>query len=257
MQYRSAAEARHMSGVRLALTAGVPGPWSMSAKAILKLKGIAFVPVEQVGGGANEDLVAWTGHRNAPVLVDEGGECRTGWLEILKWAERVAPTPALLPRDAARHEAAVGLADLICGEDGYAWSARLFMLDAMVRARGDEALANPMVRDYGYDPTVLPAALERVSGILDHLSGRLNAQQQAGSPYFVGSGLTAVDVYWAYFSQLLDALPDEISPTPLPLRKGWGAFGKALARGGYEADPILIRHRDLMFERHLPTPLEF
>ena len=69
MQYVEPAEARHLPGLRLALTVGFPAPYSMSARAVLDLRGVPYVPVAQYAAQPNADLVAWTGHRNAPVAV--------------------------------------------------------------------------------------------------------------------------------------------------------------------------------------------
>jgi len=68
-----------MDGLRLALSAHVPAPYGMSARAILDHHGVAYVPVRQVVAGGNEDLVAWTGHRNAPVAV-----CRSAVLYVFR-----------------------------------------------------------------------------------------------------------------------------------------------------------------------------
>jgi hypothetical protein len=40
---------------------------------------------------------------------------------------------------------------------------------------------------------------------------------------------------------------------PDSLRQGWGALAKSI--NGY--DPILIEHRNAIFEKHLWLPLEF
>ncbi len=66
MDYKTPAEARELPGLRIALTAGLPAPWSMAARFMFDVKGLAYTPVEQLAGEANEELVAWTGHRNAP-----------------------------------------------------------------------------------------------------------------------------------------------------------------------------------------------
>jgi hypothetical protein len=68
MDYVSVADARKMSGIKLALTAGSPAPWSMSARTIFEMKSIPFTPVLQVGAAPNDELFDWTGHRNGPVL---------------------------------------------------------------------------------------------------------------------------------------------------------------------------------------------
>ena len=95
MEYVSPADAQPMSGLRLALTCHVPGPYSMSAKAVFDLKGVPYVPVAQIGGDENAELKAWTGHRNAPVAVYDDEAPRAGWLEILNLAERLGSGPAL------------------------------------------------------------------------------------------------------------------------------------------------------------------
>ncbi|MBM4256712.1 MAG: hypothetical protein FJ147_12545 [Deltaproteobacteria bacterium] len=79
MECKTVAEAKNLSGLRLALTVGGPAPWSMAAKSILHVKKIPYVPVAQHGGEANEELLAWTGHRNAPVAVYNNEPPRTGW----------------------------------------------------------------------------------------------------------------------------------------------------------------------------------
>lgn len=111
MKYLSVEEAIDMPGLRLVLTAGVPGPWSESAKAIMAYKGLAFTPVLQQGGGENEALRNWTGQTSAPVAVYDNLPPACHWLDLLMLAERLAPdTPwcrwtvvSALPYWACRH----------------------------------------------------------------------------------------------------------------------------------------------------------
>ena len=65
MEYLSIEEAKGMTGLRLVLTKGVPGPWSEAAKAVLNLRGVHFIAVEQKGGGRNPDLKT---HRTRPTI---------------------------------------------------------------------------------------------------------------------------------------------------------------------------------------------
>ena len=67
MKYLSVAEARNLPGLRLVLTAGVPGPWGEAAKAVFTARNVAYIPVEQTAMAPNETLVEWTGQRNAPI----------------------------------------------------------------------------------------------------------------------------------------------------------------------------------------------
>ena len=69
MQYISVVEARAREGLRLVLTAGVPGPWGEAAKALVNYKEIPWVAVRQGAGGRNADLAEWTGQTSAPVAV--------------------------------------------------------------------------------------------------------------------------------------------------------------------------------------------
>ena len=57
MEYISVEEARTRPGLRLVLTRGVPGPWSEAAKAVFRLRDVDYVPVEQIAGGPNTELV--------------------------------------------------------------------------------------------------------------------------------------------------------------------------------------------------------
>ncbi|MEZ5501945.1 MAG: hypothetical protein R3E50_04550 [Halioglobus sp.] len=61
MNYISVADAINAPGLRLVLTAGVPGPWGEAAKAMLAYKQLAYTPVLQEGGGENAALREWTG----------------------------------------------------------------------------------------------------------------------------------------------------------------------------------------------------
>ena len=56
--------------------------------------------------------------------------------EILLLAERLAPTPSLLPADPAVRALAFGLAHEICGEAGLGWSRRLQMVHASLQNAG-------------------------------------------------------------------------------------------------------------------------
>jgi len=110
-----------------------------------------------------------------------------------------------------------------------------------------------MYREYGYGDDTLEYSVERVQQVLNMLSSQMKSQRALGSNYLVGHALSAADVYWAFFSQLLQALPPEQNPMPNGLRKAWGQVAKAL--DDYDTD--LIDQRDFVFAEHLELPLEF
>ena len=82
-EYISVDEARKMSGLRVVLSPGVPGPWSESAKGILHVKKIPYVRVAQEIGGANTELIEWSAQATAPVAVWNDEPPRSTWIEQL------------------------------------------------------------------------------------------------------------------------------------------------------------------------------
>jgi hypothetical protein len=254
MDYVEPAEARHMKGLRLALTCHVPAPYSMSAKAIFDLKGVPYIPVAQEGAGSNEGLIAWTRHRNAPIAMYNDEAPRVGWLEILNLAERLGSGPSLIPDKIEERAAMIGLCNELIGENGLVWNMRLIMLGLGGEERAaKEAERNPMYAQYGYSELAKSQALERARTALAFLTKKTRDQKNLNSPYLIGDHLTAVDIYWVYFSQLLRTLPQEQCPTPAPLRKAYDLGSDALG----EFDEILIEYRDRTLANHLPLPMEF
>ena len=172
MDYISVDEARNQTGLRLVLTQRVPGPWGEAAKALFRLRGVAYTPVAQDGGQENDALVAWTRHRNAPIALYNDEPPRVRWLEMVELAERLGRGPSLLPEDIAERVLAVGLTNEIAGESGFAWHGRLLMLRPGHQAKGDAILKTPMYRDY-YSPQQADQAVARVQTVLGLLSERL------------------------------------------------------------------------------------
>ena len=70
MEYVPVEEAKAAGGLRLILTGGLPAPWSEAAKGVLFARNIDYLPVFQKAGDPNEELLAWTGHRNAPTAMN-------------------------------------------------------------------------------------------------------------------------------------------------------------------------------------------
>jgi len=258
MDYVEAKEAQSLKGIRLALTKGVPGPWSESAKEILKIKGLSFTPVAQHGGLPNEDLVAWTGHRNAPIFVYNDELPRTGWLEILTKAEELSPAPQLIPSDIKDRMRMIGLANELCGENGLAWCRRLQMVynsvnrDGVSEAEKQGSLS--LGSHYGYSDPAAEAATARIIDILSEFDDQLSSQKNAGSNYLIGDTLSALDIYWACFAALLVPLPQEVNPMPPHLRPWYEASDDRVLAA---TTPALLSHRDMMYEKHLKLPLDF
>jgi glutathione S-transferase len=257
MDHVEARDARGLPGLRLAVTYKIPNPFCEAAKAIFHVKGLAFTPVAQHSAQPNEDLLAWTGHRNAPVAVWNDEPARAGWAEILMLAERLAPQPSLLPADRFERALVFGLSNEICGEDGFAWNSRLLMFPEQAageKRNEEDTWTDLLTKRYGGSAGAVGQARDKAGAVLRMLAARLHAQKEAGSRYFVGRGLTAVDLYWATLSIGVAQLPEAMCDTPRFLRKVWGRMGEQLAA---DLDPILIEHRDFIWSTYLPPTLDF
>jgi glutathione S-transferase len=256
LKYCSVAAARSMSGLRLVLTTGVPGPWSEAAKGIFHVKGIPFIPVGQESGGVNRELVDWAGVPNAPVAILDDEPPRDGWLDILLLAERLQPYPRLLPADSEGRIEVVGISSEICGEGGFGWCRRTTLM-AQMPSPPDETQAASLTRlrtRYRCDREALDASQVRLAEIVSMLCRRLQIQRAAASPYLVGSALTAADIYWACFAALLNPLPYEVNPMPASVRERYRSSTPLLDK---IKDPILFQHRDFIYANHLSLPLDY
>jgi len=250
--YVSVEEAIKLSSLRMVVVGGVPSPWGEAAKGILHIKRIPWVAVRLAYD--NELLKEWAGQRNGPVAIYDNERPRSGWAEILLLAERLAPTPALLPTDPAARALMFGLAHEICGEGGLGWSRRLQLVHAGLHHAGgfSEGVAKYLGKKYGYSPEAGDAAGARVAELLRMLAARLTAQDNAGSPYYVGDAMTAVDVYSATFMAMFAPLPPEQCPMDAATRAAFANSDPAIAAA---LDPILLAHRDRIYASSLELPL--
>ena len=254
MDYKTPNEAKDLPGLRLALTTGLPAPWSMTARFMFDVKKIPYVPVEQLGGQANEELIAWTGHRNAPVAMLNDEPARTNWADIIDLAERLEPEPRLVPEDTEDRLRMFGLANEIAGASGLTYSARHSMTANMLNS-GVEALqpiAERFAKSYGYSEEAAAKAGARMKQILTALADQLEAQKAKGSRYFIGDGLTALDLIWASFSNTIRPLPEEINPMPAHMRAMYEGMGASVS-----TPEILFEHRDYIYDRYIDLPLDF
>jgi glutathione S-transferase len=252
IEYVSVDEAIAGSGLRMVVVGGVPSPWGEAAKGILHIKRIAWTAVRLAYD--SEPLKRWAGQRSGPVAIYNDERPRAGWAEILLLAERLAPEPALLPADAAERALMFGLAHEICGEGGLAWSRRLQMVHAGLQNRGGFApqVAPYLAKKYGYSPEAGAAASARVAQLLRMLAARLHAQRAAGSGYYIGARVSALDVYSATAMAMFRPLPQAQCAMEPATREAF-AFSEPASEAAL--DPILLEHRDRMYAQHLELPL--
>lgn len=254
MDYKTPNEAKDLPDLRLALTTGLPAPWSMAARFMFDIKKIPYVPVEQLGAQPNEDLIAWTGHRNAPVAMLDDEPARTNWADIIELAERLQPEPRIIPEDMEDRVRMFGLTNEICGAGGLTYNARHTMIGTMLNS-GIDALqpaAQTMANAYGYSEQAATRSGTRMAQILTALSDQLEAQKASGSRYFIGDTLTALDLAWASFSNTLRPLPEEVNPMPAHMRAMYQGMGDSVS-----LPEILFEHRDYIYDKYIDLPLDF
>jgi glutathione S-transferase len=245
-------EAITRPGLRMVVVSNVPSPWGEAAKGIFHIKGIDWAAVRLVSD--SEPLRQWTGQRSGPVAIYNDEPPRGGWAEILLLAERLAPKPSLLPRAPAERALVFGMSHEIVGEAGLGWSRRLQLIHVGLQNAGgfSERVAKYLGGKYGYTPEAGVACASRVEELLGMLATRLKAQSAQGSRFYVGNSLTAVDVYSASCMALFAPLPQEQCAMSTGIR---AAFETLDGQTRAALDPILFRHRDMMYAEHLQTPL--
>lgn len=243
--------ARTTDGVRMTVVSGIPSPWSEAAKGILHLKNASWKAVRH--SAEDPALHAWTGCTNAPVLKYNDESTRAGWVDILLFAESLIPTPNLLPKDPEARAMALGLSHEFMGEEGLCWSRRLQLVHGGKQTQGaGREHADYIGAKYGYRQDQTERVDQRVVELLTLFSRILNRQKSLGSAYYLGGELTVVDIYSAAAMALFAPLPlSECAMDPATHT----AFGRMTDNTRERLSPLLLEHREMMYEQHLQRPL--
>ena len=254
MHYIDVEQARAMPGLRLVLTTGVPGPWGELAKNIFHVKGLAYTAVAQAAGQANSALQAWTGQASAPVAIWNDEIPRASWESIAWLAERLQPEPQLIPSDPALTSQVFGITRAIAGECGFGWYRRIMTLHGAMQQEALRATSQRLGAKYGYNEAEAAIAPQKVAALLRWLDGLLEAQEEAGSGYFVGQQLSFADLAWAAFAIMGKPLPEADCPMHPSLREAYELKDPVILP---LLTPRLLMHRDRIYQQHLQLPLDF
>ncbi len=250
-RFVSIAEARAADGLRMATLRKIPSPWQEAAKGIFHIKGLECVYAAQAESDVDNAIADWAGDSSIPVVAYQKEKLRTGWVEILLLAERLAPGPALIPADARQRALMLGLSHEICGEMGIGWCMRLLMLRASMDHSDDTSIppepAAQMAAKYGFNPTDVAIAEDRVVAVLGMLDEQLGSRE-----YFLDDQLTALDVYWATFANLLQPLDEEQLPMSGFMRNIYATRNERVLEA---LTPALREHQHRTYARHLELPV--
>ena len=250
-RYVSITQARTAPGLRMASLRGVPSPWTEAARGIFRVKGLACQYAAQSKEDPDGALAAWAGEVGIPVVAFENEKLRTGWAEILLLAERLMPEPALIPARAEDRALLFGLAHEICGEMGFGWAYRLLMIQQSLGHGGETSLpsnvGNYLAGKYGFNPTHTRAAKARVLDLLRMFSERI-----AGRQYLLGDALTALDIYWATFANLILPLPESELPAAPMIRAAYTCRDADIL-GAVSEELRALQRR--VYETHLELPV--
>ncbi len=248
-------QARIAGGLRIVTLAVVPSPWGVALKGILHIEKLPHARASHVWGSSTETLKEWTGQDSFPVLAWNDERPRTGWIDQLYLAERLADAPRLIPEKLEDRVVMFGYSHEICGEQGLGWSERLRSVhEALAKPGGDPAGVSAYLgKKYGYTPEIGERAAGRVVTILTALAKRLEEQRTRGSRFFIGDTLSALDVYWAAFSNALKPLAQELCPMPRIIRELFTTTEPAIIAA---MNPILFEHRDFIFRNYFELPVD-
>lgn len=255
--YLSVEQGRAATGLRLVVTAHVPGLWSEACKSLFDAKQVPYHLVEQVVGGENRALQEWTAQTSGPVAVWNDERPRTTWIEQLYLAERIAPSPRLIPQDMDDRIAMFGLCNELCGENGFGWNLRLRMTHWGLNDPnpGDmaRAIMPVLAARYHYDPAGVAPGREQQKAIVARLRDRLARQQAQDRDILIGESLTALDIYWATMAGAIEPLAHEHCPNmPPDMRAGYTDPELREIAGD-----ALFAHRDRIYREYLKLPMDF
>ncbi len=268
-EYISIAEAKKMSGLRVVLGAyPIPGPWRESCKGVLYVKGLSYTCVQSSDEGASDlaigidntqsELIAWSGQSSAPVIAYNDELPRSKWYDQLLLAERLAPTPSLIPESIEDRMRMFGLANEILGENGLVWKKRHLMVHEPLQTlpADDEQRAFWIFlgNKYGYSPAAADSAGHEIAAVLDVLDKQLKSQKSQGSKFLVGEKLSAVDIYWSAACGLLSPMEEARCPMFDGFR---GPYGNAHPAIEKSLTQELIAHRDFIYDEYLELPIVF
>ena len=248
-------QARRASGLRIVTLAHVPSPWGEALKGILHIKQLPHARVGHVFGSPTTTLQEWSGQDSFPVMAWNDERPLSTWIDQLNLAERLAPTPRLIPERLEDRVLMFGYCNELCGENGIGWTERLRGVHEEVSKPGDPAGVSAYLgKKYGYTPEIGTRA-DRASRVgYRRARRRLRAAEVPRQPILhrrlaLGDGHLLGSVLQCDETARARAMPDasedsrDVHDRPNP-------------PSSPRLKPILIEHRDFIFKNYLELPVD-
>jgi glutathione S-transferase len=252
--YSTLEEIKRAAGMRIILVKGVPSPWAQAAKTIFEIKGIEYQAAPWIPFDRNAEIEAWSGISSAPVVAWNDEKPIHGWREILELAERINPQSSLIPDDPLHRDLMFALSNEICGELGLGWNRRLQIVAPAYQLPGQPNTLTQFGDKHGYNEKDAALAGGRIASIVMKLSALIDDQGARGSEFLIGNRLSALDIYWTAFSNMLVPLAFEKLPMPDQMHQMYLCSDPVIMEA---LEPALLKHRDRIFDRCFRSPMEF
>ena len=233
-------------GVRLHVVRGQYAIVAVWIQELLNLRGVDVLYVNH-DSGKYEEIFRLTSQTSLPVLWVDDERPYSAFLEQVFRINRLGSGPSLIPTSSADRVLMFGLMNEIQGEDGLTWNARNFKFPGT--AFGTK---------YGWSEEAVIRAPSRMIEIMGILHAQLEAQKAAGSRFFIGNSLTALDVHWAVSSNSI--VPGGVNIMQ-QTERAVGLMAMFANAQTPELDaaftPLLREHREFIYNEFLgPTQLE-
>ena len=197
------------SGTRVTFIPGMQALYAEALKNICYVKNIPIIRVlhprmgldKETGEDRQARLYELTSQSSLPTMFHQTDRPRNVWIEQLSLAENIGSddSPKLIPDNHQDRVQMFGLCAVIVGEDGLVWNIRILN-------------DSPLARKYGYSEQASSAATDKIVELISLIDSRLEEQEKLGSPYLVGTTVTAADIYWATMVMSVISTHDDIMP---------------------------------------------
>ena len=248
-------QARRASGLRIVTLAMVPSPWGEALKGILHIKQLPHARVSHMFGSPTTTLQEWSAQDSFPIMAWNDERPRTTWIEQLYLAERLAPTPRLIPEQFEDRVLMFGYSNELCGENGIGWTERLRGVHEASHETGRRSgrrvgISRKEIWLHAGDRQTRDRANRGGTECANRAACTAEGARQR---FFIGDSLSAMDVYWAAFSNAMKPLAPDLCPMPEMIREMFTITDPAIVAA---TKPILFEHRDFIFKNYLELPVD-